>query len=887
MKRPSNTPPKLFLRFFRWFCHPELKKYIEGDLLELYDERLTRSGKKKADLKFMHDVIFLFRPGIIKPFKEVHSINPYDMLNNYLKVGIRNLLKYKTFSFINVFGLSIAMSVGMLVILMLTDQYSYDQFHTKKQRIFRILSERPYSSRPFASTPPALAHTLSQEYSVIERATHLVIGVGGEATSDQTTVEMRGFFADEHFLQVFDFELAHGNKVNALLSPNSMVVTSDLSKRLFGQENPLGKSVAFVDRGLHYLKSGKDSAPVSWGNFTITGVIADKKFKSHLKFDVLISTSSRQLLAAENKLGGNSESWDKSFTYVLLPKDRNRQELNAALNDLFNRKYSQSEFLKEHSFNAQPLAQITPGIMVNQPPSFQLPIEAYYFLGFIALAIMLSACLNYTNLSTARALTRSKEIGVRKVTGAHRRDLVFQFLSESVITAFIALFLAMLLLILIKPAFTGLWLNRYLNFDLETNFSVYFIFAGFALVLGIVAGLYPALHLSAFQAVKAIKNPDNFRAGKLGLRKVLSVSQLVISLFFVITSILIYTQFKYFTNFEYGFNAKNIVNIELQGNDFKKVAEAFSTIQGVSSISASEYVPATGRTSGMDINKPQTEEAVNFRVLSANEDFAANMELKFLAGTNLPLTDDSTSRFIVINQTAVSALGFASPGEIVGEVLIQSWNKEPLEVVGVVEDFWLKLPVGGDKLEPAFLRNQPKNFSYANVKIVASGVPATIQSLERKWKILDPVRPFKYQFYVDELASTHAGIFDVVSVVGFLAFIAITIACLGMLGMATYTAERKKKEVGIRKVLGAESMALAFMLSKDFLKILLISIFIGAPLTWFINNLWLQNFPNRAEFGFGTILFGTMILVVLGLLTIGSQTVRVSKSNPVETLKME
>lgn len=807
------------------------------------------------------------------------------MFKNYFKTGIRNLLKYKIFSFINIFGLAIAMSVCMLVILMLADEKSYDQFHSNKHRIYRILSERPYSSRPFASTPPTLAETFRNNYAVVEKATSLVIGVGGDAVSDHSTAEMRGFFADENFLQVFDYELEHGDKRKALEAPNSVILTHSLSQKLFRSDNPVGQTIEFFDRGLHYLRTGKDTPPVSWGRFTITGVIADKKYKSHLKFDALVSSSSQKNLGIN--YSNDPDSWDKSFTYVLLREGKTIDELNGALNDALARRYPKLESLKTYGLTAQPLMKINPGIMVNQPPSFQLPIEYFYFLGFIALAILLSACLNYTNLSTARALTRAKEIGVRKVTGAHRKDLVLQFISESVVTSFFALFLAGMLLIVIKPAFTGLWLNRFLNFDLESNITVYLIFAAFALLLGIFAGLYPALHLSAFQPVKAIKNVSNPRAGGLGLRKILSVSQFVISLFFIITSIVIYAQFKYFMNFQYGFNPKDIVNIELQGNDFNKMSQVFGSVPGVSNISASEYVPATGRTSGMDIYKPGTEDKVNFRLLSVNETFAENLELQFVAGRNLPLATDSSSRYIVINETAVKAIGFSSPESIIGQVLIQPWKNESLEVVGVVKDFWLRLPIGGDPIEPAFMRYQEKNFSFANVKISSSDVQATIKLLEDKWEVVDPTHPFKYQFYEDELAATHAGIFDVVSIIGFLAFIAITIACLGMLGMATYSAERKRKEVGIRKVLGAETLSIAVMLSRDFLKILAIAIFIGAPLAWFLNNLWLQNFANRAEFGFGTVFLGSTILLLLGMVTIGSQTVSVSKTNPVETLKIE
>jgi putative ABC transport system permease protein len=499
---------------------------------------------------------------------------------------------------------------------------------------------------------------------------------------------------------------------------------------------------------------------------------------------------------------------------------------------------------------------------------------------------MLSACLNYTNLSTARALTRAKEIGVRKVTGAYRRDLIFQFLSESIITSLFALTLAILFLIFIKPAFINLWLNKYLNFDLHANPSVYLMFAAFAIVIGIVAGLYPALHLSSFHPIKAIKNAASVTGGKLGMRKVLSVSQFVISLFFVITSILIYTQFKFFTAFEYGFEFKDVVNISLQGNEYQKISTAFNTIPGVTDISASEYVPGTGRSSGMDINHPESQEPINFRILSANERFLDNLNLKIIAGSGLPATMDSISRQIVVNETAAKALGFEQPSDVVGTTVIQSWNKEQLEVVGVVEDFWINLPIGGDALNPAFLRNQLR-FSYANVKIASASARETLKQLEEVWKKLDPYHPFKYEYYDEELAATHEGIFDLVTIVGFLAFIAVTIACLGMLGMATYTAERKKKEVGIRKVMGAKDIAIALMLSKDFLKVLVIASCIGAPLTYMINNLWLQNFAVRADFGIELILSGTFLLLFLGLLAIGSQTFSAAKRNPVESLKAD
>ncbi|HYG40273.1 MAG TPA: ABC transporter permease [Cytophagales bacterium] len=813
------------------------------------------------------------------------------MFYNYFKVGVRNILKYKVFSFINVFGLAVSMSVCMLIILMLVDQRKYDQFHLKKDRIYRILSKVPDSSRPHASTPFPLAAALKINYPTIEESTHLTRGVGGEAVYKNKRVEMRGFFADASFFKVFSFPLEKGNKSTVLQAPNSIVISRKIADQLFSDENPIGKTVEFFDRGLHYLKSGKDSPPVQWGYYTITGVIPNESYKSHLKFDVLMSSSSLPVLYKEKKMMDISKDWeifDRTFTYVLLTPGKNEEDLSAALTDLVTRKDVEFKNLKGFQLREQSLTKITPGILVNQPTSFQLPIEAYYFLSFLALIIMGSACLNYGNLSTARAITRAKEIGIRKVTGAKRKDLVFQFLSESIITALFALLVAIVLIIFIKPAFKGLWVNTYLNFELQESVSVYIIFTGFALLIGILAGLYPAWYLAKCKPIQALKNNESKGSGSLLLRKVLSTAQFVVSLLFIITSILIYTQFKHFLEFEYGFNTKNVLNIELQGNSYQKISTALSTVPGVSSISASEYIPAIGRASGMDLKvMGSKEEYKNLELLSTDENFIHNLEIKLISGKNLPATNDSVNRFILVNEAAVKELGYQYPSEIIGQILETRFGKEALEVVGVVKDFYVRMPTGEDNIGPAMLRNQPANFSFTNVKIVSGDIPGTISRLEAKWESVAPNHSFKYRFYDEQLTDSYQVFYDAVSIIGFIAFLAVIIACLGLLGMATYTTERRMKEVSIRKVLGAKDLGIALLLSKGFLKILIVSVFIGGPLSYIINNFWLQDFPNRVDFGFGTILLGSLILLLLGLLTIGSQTLRAAMSKPIDTLRFD
>ena len=893
MRKEHLSPPGLFHRFFRWFCHPELKKYIEGDLMELYEERVKTSGKGKADLHFMVDVLLLLRPATVKP-GGYPNLNSYPMFRNYFKTGLRNILKYKAFSFINMFGLALAMSVCMLIILMLADQKSYDQFHEKKDRTYRILSKIQRSATANASSPFPLATAIKENYPIIETSTHLVPGVGGDAKYEQKTAELRGYFADSSFFHVFGFELESGNKSKALLSPNAMIITSEMAALLFEGENPIGKTVEFVDRGLRIISidfgSEIDSNPVDWGSYTITGVIDSKKYKSHLKFDVLVSTASLPALYHEGRITDFSNNWQRyslCYSYVVITPESTEKDLNASLTDLVKNKYAAFEDLKGFTLIPQNLTAITPGIFVGNPPSLQLPIEAYYFLVLLALVIMVSACVNYTNLSVARALTRAKEIGVRKVAGAKRTNLVLQFLSESLIHVILALVMAALLLILIKPAFMELWANQYLGFDLRGNIFVYMIFLGLAFMIALLAGVIPAFHLSGYSPVHTLKKLQNKKPGRLRLRNLLSSAQFIISLFFIVTSILIGRQFKHYLDFEYGFNSENIINIPMQGNDYSFMSNEFSSVAGVSAVSACEFIPATAMTNGTGVRIAGSEaEYVAFEHSRVDANFVNNLGLTIVAGQNLP-GDGNADRFILVNKTGAIELGYDFPSEIIGQVLEVGSYTEPVEVIGVMEDFRFQTPVMEDKTGPLIFRNQPEHFSYLNVKVASNDLKGTLARLEQKWKSIDPVHPFKYQFFDEQLVNVNRWLGDIVYIIGFIAFLAIIIACLGLLGMAIYTTERRTREVAIRKVMGAADNGIVLLLSKQFLKLLLISITISAPLSYFINNLWLQTFPNRVDFGFGTVLLGTMILLLLGLVTIGSQTIIASKRNPAESLKLE
>jgi putative ABC transport system permease protein len=809
------------------------------------------------------------------------------MIGNYFKVAFRNQRKHKTFSFINIFGLAAAMTICLLIGLMLSDQKKQDAFNLNKDRVFRVLVESQEFRNPYATSPFPLADELNRSVPSVEAATRVVRGVGGDAVYNKHSIEMRGYFTDPSFFKVFSYEMEAGNPATALKEPNSIVLTSAIAKQLFRDESPVGKTIQFTDRGLNFLDQGESSVAKSWGLFTVTGVIADKKYKSHLPFEVLMSVSSIPVLIADTLVFDMRDQWSdyySTYTYALVRPDKTIADLNNGLAGIVSKKLPDLKGEKSVKFKGQSLTSISPGILLGNEPTISLPRIVYYFLGVLALVIMISAGFNYTNLSVARALSRSKEIGIRKVNGASRKDLIIQFLSESVTVSLIALCLAMIFIYLIRIAFVHLWVNQYLHFELTGDSIVYGVFVLMAVVVGLFAGFYPALYLSRIEPVKALRSAAGGSPGKLPLRKLLSVFQFVISLVFIISAILIFKQSQHFLHFKYEFNPSGVVNVELQSNNLTVAKNELSKVNGVEDVSACEYIPVTGRSEGISLkSSTDTGEMKNLTALRVDQHFLSVMQLKMIAGNNLS-TDNHR---VVINQSAVTALGFRNAAAALGQTVITGKDSSAtiFRISGVVQDFHMGMD--REHIDPLILINDPSLFKFLNVRISSENMQQTLSRLNSAWTAVDPVHSFKYKFFDEQVAASSKGFFDMVSILGFMAFLAVTIACLGMLGMAVHTTERRRKEVGIRKTLGAPMANIFYLLSREFILILIIAVAIAAPLSFFINNLWLRNFPNRVTIGWDTIVSGILIITVLGGLTIGSQTFRAARTKPTEAMKSD
>ncbi len=808
------------------------------------------------------------------------------MIKNYLKVACRQLFKYKMFSALNILGLATSMSVCLLVIMILMDQFSYDLFHEKKDRIYRVISDIEEKNAPAevlfaenASAPMPIAEALQSSFEGVEHTTRLAL-IRSDTKSENKVIPLKGLWTEPSFFTVFSYGWLEGNQQLALQKPNSVVLTKTTAEKHFGTDNPVGRQLELNNLGM----------------FLVTGVVPDPPLRSYLQFDFLASLSTRVRLEKEERTSLLLNNWEniyQSWVFLTLKPGFRKDYLTKGLQQIAMEQSHRSPKFN-FAFEAQSLADITPGPALSNEVGFALPIFALYFLGGLGLIIILTACFNYTNLSIARALKRAREIGIRKVSGAQRPQIAVQFLTESILISLCSLLVAIFFLELLIPAFYDIdpLLSEF--FHLSRSIPLYATFVLFSIIVGIVAGVFPALHLSKLQPKTILKNISSIKLfSRLALRKFLIIIQFALSLLFVISTIILLRQQNHMLSIDLGIKTNNIVNVDLQGMDYNHFTRSISQIPGIEEVSGSMIVPAVGLNDGMIVKRPNEVDslAIDYNRVSSN--FLSNMELKLIAGRSFPEnTSMVEEKFVILNETAVQRLNMGTPQAAVGQPLLYKsrygsgrWNTTPLTVIGVIEDFHYQnvaRPIGAYGI-----RHNDRQLDFANINISGSEIPATIAGLKSAWKELDPVHEFKYSFYDEETAKRFRHFTVISRIVGFVAFLAIIIACLGLLGMVTYAVEGRIKEIGIRKVLGATEGNLIWNLSRGFIQIMGIAAIIALPAAWLLNNIWLQSLATRISVGFEILLIGVALIFCLGLLTIIPQTYRAATSNPSDMLRTE
>jgi len=800
------------------------------------------------------------------------------MLKNYIKIAIRTLLKHKSFSAINILGLAMSMSVCLLILLFIVDQKSYDRFHEHSDRIYRVYSDYKAAINPssqlYATAPINMARLLRQGYTGVEEAIQ-IRKFGGQGQWE--AVGLSGLYAEVSFFKMFSFTLAAGDAGTALAEPYTLVLAPEAAVRLFGSEDVLGQT----------LTIGEDA-------YRVTGLLDEPPGPSYLKFEALVSFATLETAAQHQGLFATWQSANRhSYTFLLLQEGIAPETVEAGFPALIEQHYPGNDKAWLEGLYLQALTDInlSPKFIGNQL-SFAMPGVFTYFMGVLGLMIMLAACFNYMSLSVARALTRAREVGMRKVVGAVRGQIVRQFMSEAVVAALVSLLVAVFFLFWLLPKFNQLWFLTLGESQITINpfeeYRVYLLFIGFSVLVGLLAGLYPALYLSRFSPVKVLKGVLRSR-GRSGLmlRKVLVVMQFGLSLFFFITALLIYQQFRFMAEADFGFESEGIVNVQLYDVRYDVLRQQMESHPDVIRISAASLMPMQGSRSDLWMQTEAMEQPEKGYRISIDYHFLDNLGLTLLAGRNFSsdFSLDSASA-VILNRRALQRLHLGEPQQALGKTLtlFDDWS---VEVVGVVEDFHTNA-LAMD-IDPIVLTYEPARFRVANIRVRSGSLPGVLAHLRQTWTQIGTTYELDYErFTVQIEQEPMIMIFkDLMYIVGLIAGFAVLIACLGLLGMATYTAESRVKEVGVRKVLGASVSEIVLLLSKDFLKLIAVAVVLAVPLAWFVNKLWMQQFAFRVGLGPSVFVLGVGALLVLALATIGSQATRAALANPADTLRYE
>ena len=819
-----------------------------------------------------------FGYGIVIVIRSPHWI-PYLqklMLRTTIKSAIRNLHRNASFTLINLTGLALSMSLSLLIILVIKGQYSFDKFHEDSDRIYRINTEAIRASgdrEPYASSPLAIAASLDEDYALTDEVIKIDRRLRGNVMVSDKMLPMRGLFVSPNFLSVFNFPLATGNADAALVTPHTIVFTQQAATRLFGDSNNV---------------VGREIEISRYGQFTVTGVLEPLPGPTHFEFEALASLSTVPILENNGTMTAaltDPRNYYSGYTYVVLKDGITQPDLERALTEIAAGTYSGVELEtrdKSYRFYTQALSEITPGAVLSNNMGRGMPEMLLIFMGVLAAIIMVMACFNYTQLMIAKALTRAKEVGIRKIVGANRFQVFGQLILEGIVFAFASLAVAYLILQLIKPGFQQLHINMDYNIDLTEDYTVLVLFILFAVVTGTFAGMFPAGYLSAFKPLHIVKSAANPKFySRITFRKALMTTQFAASFVFIMLVITVYRQVAYMTSADYGIREDGMMNVRLQGNDFEKLSVAMSGVPGVVQVAGVSHSLGTWADGASDYRRSRGEDPFVMRDFSVDENYLRNINVNFVAGENFAHGDRNG---IIINEKALSQFGFDDALSAVNQAVILGDSTELL-VKGVIKDFHFR-PLSYE-IGPVAFRYDPENVDMLSVMI--NGEPKIVASrMEAVWKKIDQ-RPFSWTMMSDEIdqAYADAGFEDIVSIIGFITVIAVTLSALGMLGMVMYTTEARVKEVGVRKILGAGVRDVLLLLSRSFLIMVGIGVAIGIPLSIYIGNMFLETYAYKVPISTWTIGTGVMAIFVVTGLIIASQTVQAARSNPVNALRHE
>ena len=803
------------------------------------------------------------------------------MLKSIILTALRNFIRNKSFSLINLIGLSVSMSLAMLIIMIVKEQLTFDNFHVDSDRVYRLNTMAlrvDGGQEPYASSPLPLGEAL-KEYSFAEEVVSINVLLRGDLIYGKVNVPIQGFITDPAFFRMFNFSLEKGDAETALARPDALILTAASAERIFGQEDAMGKTVSI---------SG-------FGDFTVTGVLSPFKGKTHLEFEALASFAALPGWQRAGLVGGPIGNWNNyysTYNYIKLKPGHDENEIKDALSAIVKKSYAGLKLEtrdRGYEFYTQALNAITPGPGLSNQMGRGMPTLLLVFLGTLASVVLVMSIFNFTNLMIAKSLTRSREIGVRKVIGAKRAQVFYQFIGETIVFALVALIFSYPVLQFLKVAYLQLPLNADFAISLEEDFGLILLFIVFAVFVGIVAGILPAAYLSTFKPLQVLKEHGRSMASssRMTFRKSLMTIQFSLSVMFVIVVSVIFRQIDFMLTADYGINQKNILNIRLQGVPFEAIANDLRSITGVERVGGLSHPLGTWSDRASDYRKDLSDAPFTMRDFIVDRNYIENLQMKFLAGGNFATDRQSPSgeTEVILNESALARFNFASPSAAVGEVIYV--DSSALQVVGVVKDFHFRPLI--TQIGPLALRTNSEGLQFASALINPDRKDAVIASLSNIWKKYDRIHPLEYKMFEEEIddAYRQGGMTDILMVVGYITLLTVTLACLGVLGMSMYATRTRVKEIGVRKVMGASVPQVVMLLGKSFLVLMVIAATFGVPSGILLGNFFLGSYTYKIEISLQLVLSAVMLIIGLGILMICSQTIHAARANPVKSLRYE
>ncbi len=885
MEYKKPIPPKLAKRFLLWFLRDDLAEEVLGDLNEQFLYKTTRTSLFRARLNYWYQVFNYLRPFAINKSKSTNS-NHYAMFQNYFKISWRNLTKQKMYSSIKVVGSALGITACLLIALFIRDELSYDRHYANEDQIYRVVyvdnDDGEIEKDVFHQAP--FANALKDDYAEIVKAGRYcdgdLFGAGSKEVRRpgtlQNSYEKDFIYADQELLDILQIPMVYGDLATALTKPKTLVISKEKADKYFPHENPVGQTL---------ILDNDEENP-----YTVGGVMKGSPANSHFKHDFLMTMSGVEFWPGEQTY------WRASNypTYVLLRPDTDPKQLEMKLKDIVKNYMVPSreaagiadpgDIVNKISFELQPISDIHLKSANIDDELSHGDIRFVWLFGTIAVFILLIACINFVNLSTAKSANRAKEVGVRKVAGSSRGNLIRQFLTESVLYSFLSFALGILLAWLLLPYFNTM-ADKSLEFPWATWWLIPAV-AATALVTGIFSGLYPSFYLSAFKPVQVLKGGMSRGSKSTYLRSILVIFQFTTSIVLIISTAIIFRQMNFILNNKLGFDKDQVLllrganTLGDKATTFKNALLKFSEVKN---ISVSDYLPiANTKRNGNGFwkeGKTQEDKPVYGQIWRVDHDYIKTMEMQIVEGRDFNPDMATDSQSIIINEKMAKAFAFENP---LGQRITNSGDV--WQVVGVVEDFHFETLKEDIRPLCLVIGNSPAIIS---VKVNTTDMANLIQSITAVWDEFSPNQPIRYTFMDEDFSQMYADVQRMGRIFNSFAILAIVVACMGLLALSTFMIEQRGKEISVRLVLGASFSNILRLLTSNFVKLVLISLIIAIPVGWLMMTKWLEDFVYKIDIGWDIFLFAGILVLIITILTVSYQSVKAALTNPVENLRSE